>query len=59
MQDRLKYDDNKDKRGVTSGDTIIEGFIVIKKDGSKKFVQLQNPIIYKTAEENNKKQNGK
>ena len=43
------------EKGVVFGDTVIEGILFILKDGSTEYVKCKEPIIYKTAEENNKK----
>ena len=43
------------EKGIVFGDTVIEGILFTLKDGSTKYVKYKEPIIYKTAEENNKK----
>jgi len=43
------------KKGIVFGDTVIEGVLFTFKDGSREYVKCKEPIIYKTAEENNKK----
>ena len=41
--------------GIIFGDTVIEGILLTLKDGSREYVKCKEPIVYKTAEENNKK----
>ena len=43
------------KKGIIFGDTVIEGILLTLKDGSTEYVRCKEPIVYKTAEENNKK----
>ena len=43
------------EKGIVFGDTVIEGILFTLKDGSREYVKCKEPIIYKTAEENNKK----
>jgi hypothetical protein len=45
----------KEKTGFVYGDTLLTGMLIIKEDGSKEFVAAKEPIVYKTAKENNKK----
>ena len=45
---------NKEK-GIVFGDTIIEGVLFTLKDGSTELIKCKEPVVYKTAEENNKK----
>ena len=41
------------EKGIIFGDTIIEGVLFTLKDGSREYVKCREPIIYKSAEENN------
>lgn len=41
-------------KGIVCSDTVIEGAEFTLKDGTKFYQSLDNPIIYRTAEENNK-----
>lgn len=43
------------EKGIVFGDTIIEGILITLKDGSTEYVKCKEPVVYKTAEENNKK----
>ena len=43
------------EKGIIFGDTIIEGILFTLEDGSTEYIRCKEPIIYKTAEENNKK----
>ena len=43
------------EKGIVFGDTVIEGILLTLKDGSREYIKCKEPIIYKTAEENNKK----
>ena len=43
------------EKGIVFGDTVIEGILLTLKDGSTKYAKCKELIIYKTAEENNKK----
>ena len=45
---------SKEKAGFVFGDTTIEGAIFTYKDGSKEFIKCKKPLLYKSAEENNK-----
>lgn len=38
-------------------DTVIKGIMFTLKDGTKQYQPLITPIVYKTAEENNKDRN--
>ena len=42
------------KSGIVYGDTVLTGVKFIYKDGSEEYIECENPIILKTAEENNK-----
>ena len=43
------------EKGIVFGDTVIEGILFTLKHGSREYVKCKEPIVYKTAEENNKK----
>ncbi len=44
----------ENNRGFILGDTVLEGVLFILKDGSTEYVKCAEPIVLKTAEENNK-----
>lgn len=46
---------SKENRGYTLGDTILTGLLLTLKDGSYQHINLKEPIIIKTEEENNGK----
>lgn len=42
--------------GYSLGDTLVTGVEFTLKDGTKEYQEINPPIVYKTAEENNKKE---
>jgi len=42
------------KHSFVYNDTLITGVLFTLEDGTKQFSELNPPIVYKTAEENNK-----